>query len=79
MNKRETSSSFLRAKGRNICSMGGRKLIPTAGLRKYTRGVISGGGIIHDVVAGVRLVTEGAKTETYFAIRADGKASENSL
>ena len=71
VNKRETSSSLLRAKGRDICSVGGRKLIPMAGLRKYTRGVIPGGGIIHDVVAGVRLVTEGAKAETYFAIRAE--------
>ena len=65
VNKRETSSSLLRAKGRDICSVGGRKLIPLAGLRKYTRGVIPGGGIIHDVVA------EGAKAETYFAIRAE--------
>ena len=47
------------------------KLIPMAGLRKYTRGVIPRGGIIHDVVAGIRLVTEGAKAETYFAIRAE--------
>ena len=70
--KRRTSSCFLRMVGRECSAQGqgGRRLSALAGLPVYTRERIPGGGIIHDVVAGVRLVTEGAKADRVFAVRA---------
>ena len=69
--RRCTSSCLLRVLGRmGPAQRGGERLVPLAGLQDYTRERIVKEGIIHDVVAGVRLVTEGAKTEKVFAIRA---------
>ena len=65
-----TSSCLLRVLARECSTQGGRRLSPLVGLPVYTRESIARGGIIHDVVAGVRMVTEGAKAERVFAIRA---------
>ena len=69
--RRCTSSCLLRVLGRmGPAQRGGERLVPLAGLQDYTRERILKEGIIHDVVAGVRLVTEGAKREKVFALRA---------
>ena len=64
------SRCLLRVLAREDSTCKGRRLSPLVGLPVYTRESTARGGIIHDIVAGVRLVTEGAKAERVFALRA---------
>ena len=68
--RRCTSSFLLRARGRECSGQRGRRLRPLTGLSDYTIKVIPMGRIIHDVVDGIRLVTEGAKAEKVFSLSA---------